>query len=145
MISGLFLVSNGFMVIGEGVDDGVMVTESSSLSFIEIVLFAVSGKTFNDSSVRCSFDVAVVVVEASISSDNDDDVVEWGDKGTFVFDCNDNVAISETGVVSVVAVNRKRKERDEQKGHKNEYKSIRRRGHQMTKINQLNERMIVGT
>lgn len=51
---------------------------------------------------------------------DDDDVAGWEDvDGTFVFDCNDNVVISEAGVASVVAtVNR----RDERMSHSYEKK-----------------------
>lgn len=105
MVSALILslASSEFTVIGNWVDE-VMVNKSS-FSFNEIVLFAPRGKTFNDSSVLCSFDVVVT----SISADNDDDVVEWGDvvDGTFVLNCNDNVVISEAGVETVVTENRK--------------------------------------
>lgn len=106
MISGLILVSNKFTVIGDWVDE-VTVT-ASSLSFDEFVLFVLSGKTFNDSSPRRSLGGVVT----SISADNDDDVVGWEDEGTFVFDCNDNVVISETGVGSVVTVNRKKEKKE---------------------------------
>lgn len=96
MSSGLILVSNEFTVIGDWVDEVTVAGSSSTF----VVLFVPSGKTFNDSSPRRSLGCVVT----SISVDNDDDVAEW--EGAFVFDCNDNVVISETGVESVVTVNR---------------------------------------
>lgn len=105
-------MSSKFTVIGDWVD-GFMVGESAS-SLVEFVLFALRGKTFNDSSVRCSLDTVVT----SISGDNDDDVAAgWYDEyeGTLAFDCNDNVVFSEAGVGRVVTARRKNKARDETK------------------------------
>lgn len=129
MGSGLISESNEFTVIDDWVDE-VMVT-ASSLSFDEFVLFVLSGKTFNESSPRRSLGVVVT----SISGDNDDDVAGW--EGAFVFDCNDNVVISETGVESVVTVNR-RNERKEDENHEKKAKmnfpqDSEEGGHQMTR------------
>jgi hypothetical protein len=103
MISGLILVSGECTVTGEWVDEVTVIIELSS-SFV--LLFVLRGKTFNDSSVCRSLDIVVTSISKSV--DNDDDVAGWGDdvEGTFVSDCDDNVVISETGVGTVVTVNK---------------------------------------
>jgi hypothetical protein len=94
--------------------------KASSLSFDEFVLFVLSGKTFNDSSPRRSLGGVVT----SISADNDDDVavVGWVDEGAFVFDCNDNVVISETGVETVVTENKEKREKEDRNHEKGKTK-----------------------
>lgn len=110
MASGLILASNEFTVIGDWVD-GVTVVDESSLSFNESVLFVLRGKTFNESSARCTLDgVVVVVVITSIAEGNDDDATVGA--GTFVFDCNDNVVISEAGVEGVVAISARQRRKE---------------------------------
>jgi hypothetical protein len=60
-----------------------------------------------------------------MSADNDDDVAGGAVEGTtFVLDCNDNVVISETGVVAVVTASKRERGRkgEKKKRMRNEMK-----------------------